>query len=41
MQMYTTPVTEPLVRVMLEGENKNQLQFYADNLAMLIENRLR
>lgn len=32
--------TEPLVRVMLEGENKNQLQFYAENLARLIESRL-
>lgn len=32
--------TEPLVRIMLEGKNKNQLQFLADNLAKLMESRL-
>lgn len=32
--------TEPLVRIMLEGKNKHQLQFFAENLAKLIESRL-
>lgn len=32
--------TEPLVRVMLEGQDTEQLQQYAENLARLIESRL-
>lgn len=32
--------TEPLIRIMIEGENLQQLQFYANNLAKLIESRL-
>jgi len=31
--------TEPLVRIMLEGQDTKQLQLYADNLATLIESR--
>lgn len=33
--------TEPLVRVMLEGKNQNQLNDLANNLANLIEQRVR
>lgn len=32
--------TEPLVRVMLEGEDKSKIQGYAENLALLIEKKL-
>lgn len=33
--------TEPLVRVMIEGKDQNQLQLEADKLAKLIEERLK
>ncbi len=32
--------TEPLVRIMMEGQDAGQLRLYADNLARLIESRL-
>ncbi|NLZ92125.1 MAG: hypothetical protein GX918_09410, partial [Clostridiales bacterium] len=32
--------TEPLVRIMLEGQDTGQLRQYAENLAKLIETRL-
>ena len=32
--------TEPLVRIMLEGQDAGQLKLYAENLAKLIESRL-
>lgn len=33
--------TEPLVRVMIEGENREELNLYANELAKLIEERLK
>lgn len=33
--------TEPIVRVMIEGENQEELEIIAKNLAMLIEERLK
>lgn len=33
--------TEPLVRVMIEGEDQEELDYYADELAKLIEERLQ
>ena len=32
--------TEPLVRVMIEGENQEELNHYANELARLIEERM-
>ena len=31
--------TEPLVRVMIEGQNQDEIEQYAKELAQLIENR--
>jgi len=33
--------TEPMVRVMIEGENQTELDMYANELAKLIEERLK
>ena len=33
--------TEPLVRVMIEGENQEEISFHATQLAKLIEERLQ
>jgi phosphoglucosamine mutase len=33
--------TEPLIRVMIEGENQAELETYAHELAKLIEDRLK
>jgi phosphoglucosamine mutase len=33
--------TEPLVRVMIEGENQEEINFHAAELAKLIEERLQ
>jgi len=33
--------TEPLVRVMIEGDNHDEIKVYAEELAKLIEEKLR